>query len=123
MISLDFQPLEPRQLLAADVTIGWGDDTARPLIGETIDVSVSFENSGDAVGFGPFIDVVVPGGEELGDGLSYVSGSAEMLGAGVNETIVSFDKNGEAEHPFAKDNSGQPVIITGNPFDKLVVCW
>ena len=118
---LSFDSLEPRQLLAADLALNWDALTTQPLVGETVNVSVSVTNSGDATGYGPFVDVLVPGGDAANDGLTYIGGSASLLGAGLNATIVQFNVDGQAEHPFAKDEAGLPVVLDGSPEDQLVV--
>ena len=114
--SLDFQSLQPRQLLAADVSVGWQDLHSQPLLGETVEVSINVSNTGDDTGFGPFVDIVVPG-----TGLSYVGNSGSWLDTPLKETIVQFDEDGVAEHPFVKDSSGNPLYIAANPNDQLVV--
>ena len=36
-------------------------------------------------------------------------------------TVLTFDANGHATHPYAKDSSGNSVIVNGTPGDQLVV--
>lgn len=118
--SFQIEQLEPRQLLAADISIDWNELNSQPLLGETVDVSFQFANSGDATGYGPFIDLTVPSGSD-GGGLDYVKGSASLLGADIKETIVPFDANGLAMHPFAVDDSGNAIVVLGEANDQLVV--
>jgi hypothetical protein len=96
------------------------------LIGDTVPLSVTFSNTGDATGFGPFIDVELPTAGNVpasSNGLSYVSGSATYLGLSVQTQVLTFDASGHVTHPFARDpgGSGQPAVITGTPGDELVV--
>ncbi len=119
--TLNFENLEPRQLLAADPLVAWGLLPAQPLVAETMDVSFQFSNQGNSPGFGPYVDLVVPRGEAVNEGLSYVTGSASLMDTGVDATVITFDSLGLATHPFAVDGLGQPQQLTANPNDQLVV--
>lgn len=119
--NVSFEVLEPRQLLAADIAVNWQDLNDQPLVGETVEVSLTVANSSAEVGFGPFVDVVIPGSAVQGDGLSYVTDSATLLDMGLEETVVEFDSNGEAIHPLAKDGDGHPIVVHGATGDQLVV--
>ncbi|HEY7327755.1 MAG TPA: isopeptide-forming domain-containing fimbrial protein [Gemmataceae bacterium] len=94
------------------------------LIGDTEQMSVTFSNTGDATGYGPFVDVELPTAGNVpasSNGLSYVSGSATYLGLPVQTQVLTFDASGHVTHPFLKTSSGQPAVITGTPGDELVV--
>lgn len=112
------ETLTPRELLAADASVDWSESHHAPLIGELFDVAIEFENDGDSVGYGPYVDVVVPGGDS---GLRYLRNTASVLDLPVNEILVEFDETGFAEHPFAVDSSGAPVILQADPSAMLVV--
>ena len=55
------------------------------------------------------------------NGISFSSGSATYNGMNLQTTVITFDANGEATHPFAKDSAGQPLVIQGTAGDELVV--
>lgn len=114
--ALLLEQLTPRQLMAADASVTWQEINSQPLVGQTIDVSLTFDNKGNAAGYGPYVDLVVPD-----KGLDYVSRSVSMLGSSLRETIVIFNSEGKANHPFALAANGRPVVLNGNPNDKLVV--
>ncbi len=155
------EALEDRLLLAAaptstlDMNLDLpGDQTSRQvLVGEDTMFSVTFDNTGNALGYGPFVDLIVDykGADGVpqfpssyfspGSPPSFVTpftGSPDGLGvdtsgAGINQLIsattygqslelefVQFDATGHATHPFAKDNVGNPVIVTGPAGDVLV---
>jgi len=101
-----------------------------PLIGETIQFTVSFDNT-DAVstGFTPYIDLYLPylgadGVYNAGtntytsavDGVSLVS--ATYLGQAVNVTTITLEDNDlgtpgiQFDHPIAVDTAGNPVVMT-----------
>ena len=102
---------------------------AEVFIGEDVNVSVTFDNA-DATdaGFGPFVDVYLPrtgadntsGGGTV-DGIEYVGGSANYLGASVTTTVHTFDASGVFDHPYAVDASGTPLQVTGTEGDQLLV--
>ena len=97
---------------------------ANALIGETLNFSVGFSNtSPSSAGFGPYVDLNLPatGGAGAGtpDGISF--NSATYLSAALTSTVLTFDAGGHATHPYAKDNTGAAVIVSGTPGDQLVV--
>lgn len=83
-----------------------------PFVGENFSFTVRFDNSGDAVGYGPYIDLVVPehvtinSMTHLGSSLSYQS--AGVFPAGDPSCLT---------HPFARGVSGalEEVCLTPNP--------
>ena len=94
------------------------------LIGDTVPLAVTFSNTGDAPGYGPFVDVELPTAGNVptsSNGLDYVSGSATYLGLSVQTQVLTFDASGHVVHPFLLTSSGQPAVITGTPGDELVV--
>ncbi|MEM8732606.1 MAG: hypothetical protein AAGG44_00185, partial [Planctomycetota bacterium] len=117
--------LDKRELLAADAAVAFETIDDPTLIGERVKAEVSFSNpSGDGsqVGFGPYVDLVVPAaGVDGDDGLTYVSGSAELLDSGLEETILEFDSDGRVQHPFAVNQDGSPLFLEAEPGDQLVV--
>jgi uncharacterized repeat protein (TIGR01451 family) len=96
------------------------------LIGDVVPLSVTFANTGDFTGFGPFVDIELPTAGNVpasSNGLSFISGSATYLGQSVDTQVLTFDVSGHVTHPFASDpsGSGQPLVVTGTPGDELVV--
>jgi uncharacterized repeat protein (TIGR01451 family)/fimbrial isopeptide formation D2 family protein len=98
---------------------------ASPLIGETLTLPVTFDNTGSATGYGPFVDLVLPApgadgaGAATDDGITFVS--ATYLGAPVTSVVLTFDGAGNATHPYARTSAGAPVVVTGIPGYQLVV--
>jgi large repetitive protein len=99
---------------------------ADPLIGETLVFPVTFDNTGTATGYGPFIDLVLPAtgadgaGAAVDDGITFVS--ATYLGQPVTSVVLTFNGAGQATHPYAVNASGVPLVVTGGtPGDQLVV--
>lgn len=99
-------------------------------IGSSVNLTVSFDNagSGSETGYGPIIDVVLPvNGADGGaspDGLN-TTGPATYLGTPITTIELTFPNGGggtgSVNHPFFKDNAGNPLVVTGNAGDKLVV--
>ena len=121
--------LEERIMLDADPAVAIHGPATVPL-GGAFAVTLTFDNLAPGggpndVGYGPYIDLVVPvtgkdgAGAAVDDGISFTS--ATFLGAPVAATVVTFDASGHATHPFATDASGAPRIVTGTPGDSLVV--
>ena len=106
-----FDQLEPRQLLAADITTTWMDFETQPLLGETVLASIDVSNSGDETGYGAYVNVLIPGGTTSGNGLTYVVGSGTLLDSQLRETTIQFDSNGLAQHPFELDGWGESYGI------------
>ncbi|QGJ68431.1 Hypothetical protein PBC10988_0900 [Planctomycetales bacterium 10988] len=125
------ESLESRQLLAAQpAAILDVPDTVR--LGEEFSLTVAFDNTSPTdVGYGPYIDLylprtgvdgVFPGatpGVDEYDGVSF--NSATFLGAGITPTVLTFDALGQAIHPYAVDNTGNNLVVTGTPGDQLLV--
>ncbi|MBR0649618.1 isopeptide-forming domain-containing fimbrial protein [Roseomonas terrae] len=131
--------LEERVLLAAQpVTTISSDPT--PLVGEQAHLTVTFQNQPDGsggsdVGYAPYVDLVLPqnGADGAGvgstspnenDGVTFVG--ATYLGQSVQSTVLEFDANGQATHPFAKDASGNLRVVNAADYgasagDQLVV--
>ncbi len=93
--------------------------------GESMTFPVSFDNTGTATGYGPFIDLVLPAtgadgaGSAADDGITFVS--ATYLGQPVTSVVRTFNTSGQATHPYAVDTAGNALIVTGTPGDQLVV--
>lgn len=134
-----FGVLEERVLLAAQPVVSV-DGNLAPFIGEQTQVTVSFDNvpdgsPGSNVGYAPYVDLVLPqnGADGAGsgstppnanDGVSFVS--ATYLGSALAATVIEFDANGEAIHPFARDASGALRVVNAADYgaaagDQLVV--
>jgi hypothetical protein len=81
-------------------------------IGDTVSVAATFDNTaGTNPGFAPYIDVVVDKtGADGDDGLTFQG--ATYLGANVTSTVLTFDAFGNATHPYAKDASGNALVIS-----------
>jgi len=97
---------------------------AKPLIGNKIPVTVTFDNaSGTNAGFGPYVDLVLDhktGVTGTGGGVDFVVGSdtATYLGQAVTVTKLTFQAADAAHplgpyaiHPYADDSSGNPLTV------------
>ncbi len=99
---------------------------AEIFIGDTVDFTVSFDNTSlTDVGYGPFLDVMFPDtGMDGDDGLVYVD--ATYLGLALNPApwVYTFSGAGPTycvNHPYAVDSTGAPVQVCGNLGETLVV--
>ena len=131
--------LEERVLLAAQPVVTVAGDL-QPLIGEQAQLTITFDNQpdgtpGSAVGYAPYVDLILPqnGADGAGtgstppnenDGVSFVS--ASYLGASLSATVLEFDANGQATHPFARDATGALRVVNAADYgaaagDQLVV--
>ena len=105
-------------------------------VGENFTFTAGFSNTGNTVGYGPFIDVMLPTAGIDGsvsapfDGIDFIS--ATYLGSPTTNTILTFPSSFAGAnpcsagqfpvlHPLAKDNTGAPLRVCGLPNDKLVV--
>jgi hypothetical protein len=130
---LVLEALEDRRLLACDaipaVAVNLPADS---FIGQNVNFSVVFDNTGTAPGYGPFVDLVLPrngadgaAGTATPDGLTFVG--ATYLGTPVTSTVYTFPDDpgpgttGTIQHPYAVDSSGNPLTVTGTAGDQLVV--
>ncbi|MBS0453792.1 MAG: VCBS domain-containing protein [Proteobacteria bacterium] len=81
------------------------------LLGNQAQFTVNFTNGSTQVGYAPFIDVFLPAtGKDGNDGVTFAS--ASYLGQTLTPSVVTFDANGNATHPLARDANGNPVVIT-----------
>ncbi|WP_110640815.1 VCBS domain-containing protein [Salinicola sp. CPA57] len=99
-------------------------------LGEDFNFTVNFETASSQEGYAPFINLLVPttgkdgAGAEIDDGI--IINSASYLGGSLDLQSVTFDANGEAQHPFAKDANGDVLVIQAADYsyqagDTLVV--
>jgi large repetitive protein len=125
------EQLESRRVMAGVPTASiFAQPTA--MIGQSIPIQVAFDNThASDPGYGPFVDLYVPRNGADGtngsgtDGLTYVAGSANYLGAPLTTTVLVFPNSGGGTgtvlHPYAKDALGDPIAVTGPAGDQLVV--
>ncbi|MFI7838857.1 VCBS domain-containing protein [Pseudomonas asiatica] len=126
-IALATATLDGFQGLLADAspTASLGSAGAEVQLGEQFNFTVSFSNPSTQEGYAPFIDVFMPAtGRDGNDGATFVS--ATYLGQAVNSFVITFDANGNATHPLAKDASGNALVINAasvgmKPGDQMVV--
>jgi len=124
-----FEKLEDRILLTAEPTATLDGPDSVEIGAQDVGFTVTFDNtSGDDtpgddtdgdVGFLPYVDVVLPQGEDGDDGITF--DGATFLGTDLVPTILTFDENGEALHPLAVDAMGDPIVISGAEGDTLLV--
>lgn len=94
-------------------------------LGEQFTFTVSFTNPSTQEGYAPYIDLFMPAtGRDGDDGATFVS--ATYLGQAVNSFVITFNANGNATHPLAKDASGNALVINAasvgmKPGDQMVV--
>ncbi|MEZ5594718.1 MAG: hypothetical protein R3F53_30210 [Gammaproteobacteria bacterium] len=98
-------------------------------IGEGFNFTVPFDNNGDQVGYGPFIDLILPANGADGsdpddlDGCTFTD--ARYIGIPITREEFTFPATdegfgiGNIAHPYAVDSSGDPVIVSGTPGDQL----
>ncbi len=107
------ESLEDRSVPAAQPLATLSIPDHEPFIGEQVQFTVSFDNASPTdVGFGPYVDLILPArgidgaGAAIDDGISFVS--ASYLGAPVVATVLTFNGSGQATHPYAVDTAGTP---------------
>lgn len=97
---------------------------AEVLVGEPASFTVSFDNTSPTdTGYGPYLDLFLRAtGADGDDGMTFQS--ATYLGRPVNATVLTLTAAG-VPHPYAKDATGNPVLVTIPPGfqagDQLVV--
>lgn len=94
-------------------------DSAEDFLGETVRLTAGFSNAGASaadVGYGPYLDVELPSTPEP---LEFLG--AHYLDQPITPQIVTLDSNGSAQHPFALDATGNPVILRGPPNGRVAV--
>jgi uncharacterized repeat protein (TIGR01451 family)/fimbrial isopeptide formation D2 family protein len=121
--SLHAEWLERRLALAATPTASLSAPNG--FIGSEIPLTVTFDNTGTDIGYGPFLDVIMPASGDApptpANGISYKPGSATYAGIALTPTVLTFGPSGQVNHPFAKDSFGDPVVISGGVGDQLLV--
>jgi uncharacterized repeat protein (TIGR01451 family)/fimbrial isopeptide formation D2 family protein len=125
--TLRFDRLEERLALAAVPTATVSGGTGA-LIGQEIPLTVTFDNTATDpadIGYGPFVNIVMPLTGDAPptpeDGISFKPGSATYNGLSLATHVLTFDPQGKATHPFARNPDGTPLIVSGKPGDQLVV--
>ncbi len=90
------------------------------LLGQNVSFSVTFSNTGDATGYGPFIDLVIPASQGLGT----TTITATYQGTSVDTFVNTFNGAGQTTHPLVRDNTGNFITVNApagaGPGDKLV---
>ncbi|MDF3934568.1 VCBS domain-containing protein, partial [Pseudomonas citronellolis] len=112
-IALAASTLDSFQGLLADAapTVSISIPDSDVLIGDQLTFTVNLSNTSTQVGYAPYVDLFLPAtGKDGDDGISFVS--ATYLGQAVKSFVITFDANGNATHPLAKDSSGNPLVIT-----------
>lgn len=78
-------------------------------IGETVGFDVSFWNASPSQpGYGPYVDIRLPVGDDAGDGMSFIN--ATYLTQSVTATQLHPDEFGHAPHPYALGPDGKAII-------------
>ncbi len=126
-IALAASTLASFQGLLADAspTVSLSSGGTEVQLGEQFTFTVSFTNPSTQEGYAPYIDLFMPAtGRDGNDGATFVS--ATYLGQAVNSFVITFDANGNASHPLAKDANGNALVINAasvgmKPGDQMVV--
>jgi fimbrial isopeptide formation D2 family protein/uncharacterized repeat protein (TIGR01451 family) len=97
---------------AAQPSVTFNDVDQNPLVGESSSFNLQFDNIGDSVGFGPYIDLLVPAGITLS--------SAQLLSTGLPLVNVGTFPVGDPSclvHPYALDSNGDKseICLSPNP--------
>ena len=118
-------------LADAEPTASLGESATEVPLGEEFQFTVSVSNASTTQeGYAPFVQLIVPAtgkdgaGAEVDDGV--IITSASYLGGQLDLYQVTFDANGEAVHPLAKDANGEPITVLASNYgaqagDTLVV--
>src|SRR5262249_4209792 len=110
------EALEQRWLLAADPVASLVSVPTETLIGEDAKFVVRFDNaSASDVGYGPYADLFLPAtgisgaGPAVDHGITFAN--ATYLGSPVTAMVLTLTAGG-VPHPFARDASGHPLVVT-----------
>ncbi len=111
---------KPLTAPAASVSL---DMPSSVFLGEDFQFTVTFDNTGDQPGYGPFVDLIFPvTGQDGDDGVDFLG--ATYLGADVESVVQTFPDDGSGtgcvSHPWLRDNTGAYVQVCGKAGDKLV---
>jgi len=112
-------------LANASPTVSFAQPGSDVLLGDQFTFTVTLANGSGQVGYGPFVDLILPNtGKDGDDGVGFVA--ATYLGQNLVAHTVTFDAAGNATHPIAKDINGNPLVINAatygmRPGDTLVV--
>lgn len=128
-VCLQLEELEERIMPAGVPVATLSGLPTTALIGEQTSFTVQFDNSSATdTGFGPYVDLYLPAtgadgaGAAVDDGVTFVN--ATYLGQPVTATVLTLTAAG-VQHPYSKDASGNPLVITIPPGfqagDQLVV--
>jgi len=125
---LHAEQLERRLALAAIPTATINGPDLSTLIGQEIPLTVTFDNTATNpadIGYSPFVDIVMPATGDAPptpfDGISFKPNSASYNGLSLATTVLTFNAQGQATHPFAKNPDGTSLVVSGKPGDQLVV--
>jgi len=125
---LEAELLERKLALAAIPTATVNGPAVAGLIGQEIPLTVTFDNTATNpadIGYSPFVDIVMPATGDAppapNDGISFKPNSATYNGLSLATTVLTFDAQGKATHPFAKNPDGTALVVSGKPGDQLVV--
>lgn len=114
-----FELLEDRIVLDGVPDVAFDAPASVSLGEQDVPITLTFDNTGTDTGYVPYVDLLLPAGADADDGVTF--DSATFLGAPIDTTVLTFDGAGEAEHPFAVDSLGDPIVVTGQPGGQLVV--
>ncbi|MEO0416310.1 MAG: LEPR-XLL domain-containing protein, partial [Verrucomicrobiota bacterium] len=98
-----------------------GPGVEEEMIGETFNFTVGFENSGAATGYGPYVDIVTPGGVELTNDPT-TGQMASMSGIDISTLVqpvghvVEFNATSMGDYQDAVVANGGPL---GNDWDEI----
>ena len=112
---LRVEGLEERTVPTATPAVALSVDPS-PFIGTSgLDQSLTFSNTGTSPGYGPWAYVVLPAtGADGNDGITFVDGSANYLGAAVTTNKFTVDASGTVTGPaYARGATGTPIQLTG----------
>ncbi|MCY4333694.1 MAG: isopeptide-forming domain-containing fimbrial protein [Litoreibacter sp.] len=114
-----FELLEDRIVLDGVPDVSFEGPSAVDLGQQDVGYTLVFDNIGTDTGYVPYVDLILPPGEDGDDGVTF--DSASFLGTPIATTVLTFDAAGEATHPFAVDGSSNPIVVNGTPGGQLVV--